>query len=79
MADLMVPSIGDVPVFEQSGLELRDFRNGILVRTPNWLGDAVMAIPAILQLKKIIPDFCGLFVLRAASAVYALIYLTACR
>ena len=66
MVDLIVPSIGEVPVFEQTVPALNDWQNGVLVRTPNWLGDAVMAIPAIQQLKKIIPDFCGLFVLTPA-------------
>jgi hypothetical protein len=66
MADLMIPSIGEIPVFEKVNLNPEDFRNGIVVRTPNWLGDAVMAIPAILQLKKILPDFCGLFVVTPA-------------
>ena len=66
MADIMIPSIGDVPVFEKICLESSDWRNGIVVRTPNWLGDAVMAIPAIYQLKKIVPEFCGLFVVTPA-------------
>ncbi len=63
MAEILIPSIGEIPEFEKCIPSRDDFRNGILVRTPNWLGDAVMAIPAILQLKKILPDFCGLFVL----------------
>ena len=66
MAEIMIPSIGEVPVFEQIRPALDDWRNGVLVRTPNWLGDAVMAIPAVLQLKKLLPDFCGLFVLTPA-------------
>lgn len=66
MAELMIPSIGEVSAFEVIKLELSDIRNGIVVRTPNWLGDAVMAIPAILQLKKMLPDFAGLFVVTPA-------------
>ena len=66
MADIAIPTIGDVPVFEKIGLEPSDWRNGVVVRTPNWLGDAVMAIPAIYQLKKIVPEFCGLFVVTPA-------------
>lgn len=31
-------------------------RNGVIVRTPNWLGDTIMALPAVHQLRKIIPD-----------------------
>lgn len=50
------------PAFPVSRLQQRDWRNGVLVRMPNWLGDAVMAFPALVQLKKIIPEHCGLFV-----------------
>ncbi len=39
------------------------FRNGIVVRMPNWLGDAVMALPALWQLSKIKPPQCALFVI----------------
>ena len=66
MVDLIIPSIGEVPEFEVKKIADRDWRNGVLVRTPNWLGDAVMAIPAIMQLKRIIPDYCGLFILAPA-------------
>jgi len=40
----------------------RFWRNGLIVRMPNHLGDAVMALPALMQLKKLIPEHCGLFV-----------------
>lgn len=66
MAELMIPSIGEIPSFEQIKPELADWRNGVVVRTPNWLGDAVMAIPAILQLKRMMPEFAGLFVVAPA-------------
>lgn len=66
MAELMIPSIGEVPVFEKVKLRLEDYRNGVVIRTPNWLGDAVMAIPAVYQLKKMLPEFCGLFVVAPA-------------
>ena len=38
------------------------WRNGMVVRMPNHLGDAVMALPALLALSKLIPAPCGLFV-----------------
>ena len=38
------------------------WRNGLVVRMPNHLGDAVMALPALAALKKILPKYCGLFV-----------------
>ncbi|MBE6377993.1 MAG: lipopolysaccharide heptosyltransferase II [Lentisphaerae bacterium] len=42
--------------------EVKEFRNGIVVRMPNHLGDAVMALPALAALKNVLPDKCGLFV-----------------
>lgn len=36
------------------------WRNGMAVRMPNHLGDAVMALPALGQLRKIIPAHCAL-------------------
>ena len=42
-------------------------KDGLLIRTPNWLGDAVMTFPAMYQLKKALPRECGLFVLCPAG------------
>ena len=42
---------------------VKKWRNGIAVRMPNHLGDAVMALPALMQLKKILPQHCGIFVI----------------
>ncbi len=39
-----------------------DWRNGIVVRSPNWLGDAIMALPAMTCIKKALPEGCGFFV-----------------
>ena len=39
-----------------------NWRNGIVVRSPNWLGDAIMALPAMTCLKKVLPERCGFFV-----------------
>ncbi len=58
----ITPEIGEIPVFSPEKPDPSEFHDGILVRSPNWLGDAVMAIPALLQLKTILPDYCGLFV-----------------
>jgi heptosyltransferase-2 len=51
------------PRFPAVPLRTEDFLNGVLVRMPNWLGDAVMAMPALMQLKKIMPLGCGLHVI----------------
>ncbi|MBQ9337643.1 MAG: lipopolysaccharide heptosyltransferase II [Lentisphaeria bacterium] len=58
----MIPELGEIPVFEQTPPSLADWRNGLLVRSPNWLGDAVMTLPALTVLRRIIPEPCGLFV-----------------
>ena len=42
---------------------VKSWRNGVAVRMPNHLGDAVMALPALMQLKKIMPANCGIFVI----------------
>ena len=60
---VMIPEYGEVPVFETFRFEKKDWHDGIVVRSPNWLGDAVMSIPALLQLKSLLPEFCGLFVI----------------
>ena len=39
------------------------WRNGLLVRMPNHLGDAVMALPALTMLRKRIPEHCSLQIL----------------
>ena len=33
-----------------------DLRNGIVVRMPNHLGDAMMALPALMQLKEMLSE-----------------------
>lgn len=50
------------PTFPTAPLPRGEWLNGVIVRMPNWLGDAVMALPALTQLRKIIPEYCGLFV-----------------
>ena len=54
--------IGAVPHLKQFQPELSHWRDGLVVRSPNWLGDAVMTLPSMMQLRKIIPANCGLFV-----------------
>jgi heptosyltransferase II len=39
-----------------------DWKDGILIRSPNWLGDAIMALPAIYSLYKLKPANCDFFV-----------------
>lgn len=55
--------LAPAPEFPVKPLSPAQIGNGIIVRVPNWLGDAIMAVPAIMQLKKIIPSPARLFVL----------------
>ena len=57
--------LGDVPAFPVLSLEVGDWRDGLVVRMPNWLGDSVMALPALLQMRRRLPECCGLFVVCA--------------
>ena len=37
--------------------------NGLLIRATNWLGDALMTLPAVYRMSRFVPDPCGVFVL----------------
>ncbi len=39
------------------------WRNGLLIRATNWLGDALMTLPAVYRLSRAVPYPCGVFVL----------------
>ena len=58
------------PQFAVQPLEAQIWRNGMLVRMPNHLGDAVMALPALKQLRTIVPEGCGLYVLAPKNQDY---------
>ena len=58
----MIPDLGPIPQFEKYPLELSDWHDGLLIRSPNWLGDAVMSLPALAVLRRLVPHPCGLFV-----------------
>ena len=32
------------------------WHDGLLVRSPNWLGDLVMTFPALMLLKRLLPE-----------------------
>ena len=48
-------------------LTYREWRDGLLVRSPNWLGDLVMTFPALMLLKRLLPEYCALSVICPAS------------
>ncbi len=65
MADsirVRLPEDFPAPPLPALRLPVEAWRNGVAVRVPNWLGDAVMTLPALYQLKKILPKHCGLFI-----------------
>ena len=43
------------------------WRNGMLVRTPNWLGDCMMAMPGVFRMRERMPSPCGLLVMCPAK------------
>jgi heptosyltransferase-2 len=57
------PNLAAAPEFPVRPLNMEHIRDGLIVRVPNWLGDIVMTLPALMQLKKILPEYCGLFVI----------------
>jgi heptosyltransferase-2 len=48
-------------------LDKEQFRNGIAVRMPNQLSEVVMALPALVSLRSILPKHCALYVIAPAS------------
>lgn len=36
-------------------VQIDDWRGGLLIRSTNWLGDALMTLPAIYQLRRVLP------------------------
>ena len=60
-------ALGSPCPFEVTVPEKTDFRNGIVVRMPNHLGDAVMALPAMTALRTILPEYCALYVIAPAA------------
>ena len=48
--------------YKETKISVSDWRNGIIIRSPNWLGDIIMALPAMCSLKKLLPKSCSFFV-----------------
>lgn len=57
---LYTPYIPEIP--ERVPFEL-EWKNGLLLRSTNWLGDALMTLPAAWQASRALPEACGFFVL----------------
>ena len=61
--EIMIPEVGEIPFAGKEILSEKDWRDGLIVRTPNWLGDFVMCVPALMQLRKLLPESCALAVI----------------
>lgn len=60
--NIYFPDLNEIPSFPVIPIPEKELRDGFLVRSPNWLGDAVMTFPALRQLRKLLPAHCGLMV-----------------
>lgn len=60
-----VPILGRAPSVTDLRLDRSrvEWRNGLLVRATNWLGDTLMTVPAVYRMRRAVPAPCGLFVL----------------
>jgi lipopolysaccharide heptosyltransferase II len=63
LARKVKPDLAAAPEFPVRHLNVKKIKDGVIVRVPNWLGDIVMTLPALMELKKILPEYCGLFVI----------------
>lgn len=61
--EIKIPEVGEIPFAGKEIFPEKDWRDGLIVRTPNWLGDFVMCIPALMQLRKLLPESCALAVI----------------
>lgn len=59
----MIPEIGEIPFTGKEVLEESQWRDGLIVRTPNWLGDFIMCVPALSVLRKLVPESCAVAVI----------------
>ncbi len=57
------PNLGKPPSIKAIDLNKIDLRNGILIRSTNWLGDAIMTLPALFKIKNFIKDRGKIFVI----------------
>jgi heptosyltransferase-2 len=47
--------LGNVPELEKISLNNFDLKDAVVLRSPNWLGDAIMTFPALMCIKKLLP------------------------
>ena len=51
-----VPLIGEKSTPTIINLKHLDWKGGLLIRSTNWLGDAIIGLPALYKLKKLLPE-----------------------
>ncbi|MFA6930590.1 MAG: lipopolysaccharide heptosyltransferase II [Lentisphaeria bacterium] len=47
--------------------EVQHWYNGLVLRSTNWLGDALMTLPAAYKISRMVPEPCGFFVVAPAA------------
>ena len=59
------PVLGRAPAPDSGRIDRSEieWRNGLLVRATNWLGDTLMTVPAVYRMRRAVPSSCGVFVL----------------
>ena len=62
LVNFPIPQLAPAPGFKPYNITADKLQNGLILRSPNWLGDAVMTLPAAVQLKKWLPKGKKLFV-----------------
>ena len=55
--------VPEIPAIPERELFQFKWKNGLLLRSTNWLGDALMTLPAAWQASRALPRACGFFVL----------------
>ena len=61
--EIMIPEVGEIPFTGKEILKESQWRDGLIVRTPNWLGDFVMCVPSLMVLRKLVPASCAIAVI----------------
>ena len=67
MHALDLPHDYPAPEFPRLTIPHQAWRNGLVLRMPNHLGDAIMALPALHVLRRIVPEYCSLQVIAPAG------------
>ncbi len=53
--NLYTPNIGQIETPVVFDISSADLSGGLLIRSPNWLGDAIMSLPGVYRLRALLP------------------------